>query len=122
MEKDCVFCKIVKGEIPTHKVYEDEHFLGILDIKPLGPGHTQVIPKEHHRWVWDVPNVGEMFEVARKIALAQKKAFGADTVRAQVYGEEVPHAHIWVWPECGGNETEFETNAEKIRSSLRTAP
>ena len=118
MENNCIFCKIVEGKIPSHKVYEDENFFAFLDINPMGPGHTQVIPKKHCRWVWDVSNVGEYFEVVKKIALAQKKAFNADMVRSQVYGEEVPHAHIWVWPETVGNAKDFANNAKKITEVL----
>ncbi|HEV7423619.1 MAG TPA: HIT domain-containing protein [Candidatus Paceibacterota bacterium] len=116
--ENCIFCKIVKGEIPSTKVYEDENFLVFLDIHPLAPGHVQIIPKKHYRWVWDVPNAGEFFEVAKKIALAQKKAFGADIVRSQIYGEEVEHAHIWVWPETVGNEKDISGNAKKIIEAL----
>ena len=115
---DCIFCKIVKGEIPSTKVYEDEKFLAFLDIRPLGPGHTQIIPKKHYQWVWDVPNVGEYFEVAKKIALAQKKAFNAYIVRAQIYGEEIPHAHIWVWPEVASDSSDIKGNAEKIIKAI----
>ncbi len=115
---DCVFCKIIKGEIPSTKVYEDDKFLAFLDITPLAPGHTQVIPKDHYRWVWDSPNIGEYFEVVKKIALAQKKAFNADIVRSQVYGEQVAHAHVWVWPEAPGDEKDFKGNAEKIIQAL----
>ena len=119
-EISCIFCKIVSKEIPSNIVYEDEKFLAFLDIRPLGPGHTQVIPKKHHRYVWDVPNAGEYFEVVRKIALAQKKAFGADIVRSQIYGEEVYHAHIWVWPELenDGTEKDFEGHKQKIIDAL----
>lgn len=115
----CIFCKIVKGEIPAIKVYEDENFLAFLDINPLGPGHTQVITKKHYRWVWDVPNAGEFFEVAKKIALAQKASFNADIVRSQIYGEEIPHAHIWVWPEVAGDEKNLNENAKKIKNALK---
>jgi len=96
--KDCVFCKIVKREIPAHIVYEDADFLAFLDIRPQSPGHTLVIPKTHYRWVWDVPNVGEYFEAVKKIAMAQKKAFGTDFILSKVVGEDVPHAHVWVFP------------------------
>ena len=57
--KDCIFCKIVSKEIPAHIVYEDGDFMVFLDIHPHTPGHVQVIPKQHVRWVWDVPDVGE---------------------------------------------------------------
>lgn len=117
---DCIFCKIVKREIPAHIVYEDDEFLAFLDIHPQTSGHTQIIPKEHHRWVWDVPNVGEYFEVARKIALAQRKAFGTDWILSRIVGDEITHAHIWVFPsnESKGDKLDFETNKKKILENL----
>jgi histidine triad (HIT) family protein len=115
---NCIFCKIIKGEIPSYKVYEDENFIAFLDINPRAPGHVQVIPKTHYRWVWDVPNAGDYFEIVKKIALAQKKAFGVDMIRSQVYGEEVAHAHIWVWPEIKGDAKDFATNLKKITEAL----
>jgi len=69
---DCIFCKIVKGEIPAFKVYEDNDFLAFLDINPISVGHTLLIPKKHYRWVYDVPNFGEYWQVAQKIALSIK--------------------------------------------------
>ena len=118
--KDCIFCKIVSGEIPTHKVYEEENFLALLDINPQSPGHTQVIPKKHCRWVWDVPEVGEYFEVVRKIAKAEQKAFGTDWILSRIIGDEIPHAHIWVFPndKVSGDKKDFAGNAEKIRGFL----
>jgi histidine triad (HIT) family protein len=117
---NCIFCKIVSGEIPSYKVYEDDSFLAFLDIHPQSPGHVQVIPKEHHRWVWDVPNVGEYFEVVRKIAKAQQKAFDTEWILSRIVGDEVEHAHIWVFPNKNvvGNATDFEENMQKIRDSL----
>jgi histidine triad (HIT) family protein len=107
----------VKGEIPAYKVYEDENFLAFLDINPQSPGHTQVIPKKHYRWVWDVPEIGKYFEVVKKIALAQQKAFDTDFILSKIIGDEVHHAHIWVFPnsKVSGDPKGFETNAEKIR-------
>jgi histidine triad (HIT) family protein len=116
--ENCIFCKIIKKEILANIIYEDEKFLAFLDIHPLAPGHIQVIPKKHYRWVWDVPNIGEYFEVVKKIALAQKKAFNADIVRSQVYGEEISHAHVWVWPETVGDEKDLAGNAKKIIARL----
>ncbi len=119
--ENCIFCKIVKGEIPSHKVYEDENFLAFIDINPQSPGHTQVIPKKHYRWVWDVPNVGEYFEVARKIALAQRKAFDTDFILSKTVGDEVEHAHIWVFPnsKVKGDKKDFAGNAEKIKKEIK---
>jgi histidine triad (HIT) family protein len=119
-DNNCIFCKIVKREIPAHIVYEDDKFLAFLDINPQSPGHTQVIPKSHYRWVWDVPNVGEYFELAKKIALAQRKAFDTDFILSKVVGDEVPHSHIWVFPnsEVKGNKKDFEINKNKIRENI----
>jgi histidine triad (HIT) family protein len=128
--ENCVFCKIVKGELPSFKVYEDEHFLAFLDINPVSPGHTLVIPKNHYRWVWDLPskeearagepNFNDYFGVAQKIALAQRRAFGTDWILSNVVGDEVHHAHIWVFPDrqIKGNKKDFEINAQKIRAEL----
>mgnify|MGYP003395810746 CR=1 FL=1 len=136
MEKNCVFCKIIRGEIPSNKVYEDENFLAFLSIDPESPGHTLVIPKEHYRWVWDLPagrqaspNIGEYFEVVRKIAKAQQKAFNTEWIIEKIVGEDVPHAHIWVYPGTkdgdppsqsfgGASKKDFEGNAEKIRKFI----
>ena len=118
--EDCIFCKIVRGELPSYKVYEDEHFLAFLDIHPQTPGHTQIIPKQHYRWVWDVPNIGAFFEVAKKIALAERKAFGTEWILSRIIGDEVEHAHIWVFPsnEAQGDKNDFTGNAEKLRQAL----
>ena len=79
-----------------------------------------VIPKKHYRWVWDVPNVGDYFEVARKVAKAQMKAFETDWILSKVVGEDVYHAHIWVYPNSNikGDPKDFEENAEKIKKGL----
>lgn len=117
---DCIFCKIVRGEIPSHKVYEDEEFLAFLDIHPQSVGHVQVIPKRHYRWVWDVPNMGAYFELVRKIAKAQQKAFSTEWILSKTIGDEVLHAHVWVFPNQNvvGDKNDFENNAEKIRAAL----
>ena len=125
-EKDCIFCKIVDGKIPAYKVYENDNFLAFLDINPKSAGHTQVIPKKHYRWVWDLPvdkqmspNIGEYFEITKKIAKAQQKAFGDEMIRSQIFGDEVPHAHIWVWSNNGsGDPKDFKTNTQKIKENL----
>lgn len=117
---NCIFCKIVRGEIPAQKVYEDERFIAFLDIHPQSPGHAQVIPKEHYRWVWDVPNVGQYFEVVTKVAKAQQKAFNTEWILSKIVGDEVEHAHIWVFPNNNvtGDPQDFAGNAEKIRAAL----
>ncbi len=122
IDSNCIFCKIARKEIATEIVYEDDNFLAFLDINPQSPGHVQVISKKHFRWVWDLPNVGDYFEVVRKIAKAQQKAFNTDWILSKIVGEEVPHAHIWVFPnsEISGDKTDIKGNAEKIRQALST--
>jgi histidine triad (HIT) family protein len=123
--ENCIFCKIVNKEIPTHIVYEDDNFVAFLDNYPQSPGHCQIIPKKHYRWVWQVPNAGEYFEVVKKVALAQQKAFDTDWILSKIVGEDVPHAHIWIYPAKAGPDSkiqgdpkDFELNAQKIKKFL----
>ena len=130
---DCIFCKIVKGEVPCYKIYEDENFLAFLDINPRNPGHTLVIPKKHFRWVWDVPNLQEYYKVVAKVANALKKALNTEQIASLVWGEEVPHAHVWLVPRFKNDgiglpftedtlkkisEKEMQELADKIKNSL----
>ena len=131
---DCIFCKIVKGELPSYKVYEDDGFIAFLDIFPLNKGHTLVIPKKHEQWVWDVENPGKYWEISTKIAKALRKAFNPDRIMSFILGEQVPHAHIWLVPRYpddghGTNikfenqkkftEQEYKDIAEQIKEKLK---
>jgi histidine triad (HIT) family protein len=120
--EDCVFCKIVRGELPARKVYEDDSFLAFIDTRPETPGHAQVIPKAHYRWIWEVPDFGAYFEVVKKIAQAQQKAFGTDWIIQKSVGDEVHHAHVWVFPggEVGGDKNDLDGNAAKLRRHVYT--
>jgi len=100
---DCVFCKIAAGEIPSYKVYEDDDFLAFLDITPRNPGHILVIPKKHYRWVWDLENIGDYYAVVGRIANALRQALKTEWVVSAVFGEEVPHAHVWLVPRFAGD-------------------
>ncbi len=130
---DCIFCKIAKGEIPSHKVYEDKEFLAFLDINPVNPGHCLVIPKKHYRWVWDVENIDEYYKFVGKVANAIRKAFGIEQIASVIWGEEIPHAHVWLIPRFANDglenpfregtikkipREEMENIAKKIRESF----
>lgn len=119
-EHSTIFKKIIDGEIPCYKIYEDDTFLAFLDIHPEAPGHTLIIPKQESRWVWDVKEYEAYWIFTRKIVFALKKAFDTDWVLSKVIGDEVPHAHIHVWPGIpkNGSETDFERIAEKIKKAL----
>lgn len=101
--------------------------MAFLDIHPQSPGHAQVIPKKHFRWVWDLPadrqmspNIGAYFEVAQKIAKAQQRAFKTEWVLLKIIGDEVEHAHMWIFPNStiDGDKMDFAGNAKKIRVAL----
>lgn len=100
-EKDCIFCKIIRGEIPCYKVYEDDNYLAFLDIAPFTEGHLQVIPKKHYRWVWEVEDIGGYFEVVRKVVKKCQKAFDDEFVASIVWGQMIPHAHVQILPSPG---------------------
>lgn len=99
MEPRCIFCKIVAGEMPSFNVYEDENYLAFMDIFPRTKGHTLVIPKKHYRWVYDVPNFGEYFEIAKKVAMNVQNVVKSRFISFVTVGEEVPHAHIHILPQ-----------------------
>ena len=100
MIENCIFCKIISGEIPTNFTYEDEFVVAFPDIKPMAPGHTLLIPKEHHQWFYEVPDaVSDIwFSAAKQLAKQLKAEQGADYVRLSIIGKDVPHAHIHLIP------------------------
>ncbi len=95
-----IFTKIVQGDIPSYKIYEDDKFFVFLDAFPLAKGHTLVIPKQEIDYLFDLPDdlYAEMQMLAKKIALALKKAIPCKRIGVAVLGLEVPHAHIHLVP------------------------
>ncbi len=102
---DCIFCKIVAGQIPCTRVYEDDAVLAFMDIGPIVKGHTLVIPKAHHDPLTAVPSdlLARVIEVVRRVAAAQVAGLKADGVNVHqsngaVAGQVVPHVHFHVIP------------------------
>ncbi len=95
-----LFSKIVAGEIPSHKVAEDEEFFAFLDINPVAAGHTLVIPKKEVDYLFDIDDalLGRMMAFAKRVARAQEAAIACRRVGMAVIGLEVPHAHIHLIP------------------------
>ena len=95
-----IFSKIVQGEIPCHKIAEDDQFLAFLDVMPLVEGHTLVIPKQEIDYIFDLdPEVlAGLMKFAQRIAPAIKKAISCKRVGVAVIGLEVPHAHVHLVP------------------------
>lgn len=104
--QDSIFTKIVKGEIPCHKVYEDEHTLAFLDIHPKQPGHVLVIPKQQVEFVWDLNDdlYLAVTTTAKKVAQRLREVLGKPYVGEQIMGIDVPHAHVHVFPFANGEE------------------
>ena len=95
-----IFTKIIKGEIPCFKLYEDEHFFAFLDISPLAKGHTLVVPKQEVDYIFDLDQstyLGLM-EVAKRLGKAIELAVPCKRIGIAVVGLEVPHAHVHLIP------------------------
>ena len=101
---DCVFCRIIKGEIPSFKVYEDDNYLAFFDLSQFTPGHTLIIPKKHFTFVWDVDDIEGYYNVVKKIALHYKSELGFKYTDSMVFGRGVPHAHVHVIPHNGDDK------------------
>jgi len=133
---DCIFCKIIKGEVPAHKVYEDEHALAFLDINPNSVGHTLVIPKTHFEDIFALSEevIPSLFEAVQKVAAAVKQATKADGINiamnnGKAAGQDVFHSHFHIIPRHEGDwkvhhqhvkyaKGQAEETSKKIASSL----
>ena len=117
---DCIFCKIIAGEIPSAKIYEDELVYAFLDISPINFGHTLVIPKEHHQSAATIPEetAGRMFRIASRIGILLKRldefdAYNLHLADGSAAGQVVMHAHLQVIPR--GAEDGFRWNWRQLK-------
>lgn len=129
-----IFSKIVAGEIPAHKVAENDEFLAFLDISPMAIGHTLVIPKQEIPYIFDVDDalLGRMMVFAKRVAKAVEASIPCARIGVGVVGLEVPHCHIHLIPlqnsvgemNFGGpklspSNEELAAVAQKIRSNFK---
>lgn len=139
IDKDCIFCRIISGEIPADKVYEDKDILAFLDISPANKGHTLVVPKKHYETILDVPKdlLCNIMIAVRKISKAiidslDVPAFYVRINNFKEAGQVVPHLHVHIIPRFSGDglqqwptkkyeNGETKEIAEKIRGHLKTA-
>ncbi len=125
-----LFTRIVLGEVPCHKILEDERFLAFLDVRPINPGHTLVIPKQEVDYIFDLEDdlLGDLVKFAKKAAGPIRKAMPCKKVGLMVAGLEVPHVHIHLVPifEVGdlnfakarsASAEELASVAQKIRAA-----
>jgi len=133
--QDCIFCKIIKGEITSLKIYEDKKVLAFLDINPVNIGHTLIIPKKHFENIYDLPEetANHIMKIAKRISIALKKS-GADGTNISINngkaaGQVIFHFHTHViprfiednltpWPAKKPKEGELEEIAKKIILAL----
>jgi histidine triad (HIT) family protein len=99
----CVFCRIISGELPSYKIYEDESYLAFLDISQFTTGHTVVIPKKHTQYVWEMSDINDYYIVIQKIA-NHYRFLGFEYVDSIIFGRKVPHAHVHLIPHSGDSE------------------
>lgn len=134
-EKDCVFCKIIAGEIPSTAVYEDEDFKAILDVNPAARGHVIIIPKKHAANIFELEEeeAAKVFPIAKKIATALMKTYNCDGINVlqnngEAAGQTVFHLHVHVVPRYydddvnimwqPGETPDLKAVAEEIRKNL----
>ena len=110
MAESCIFCKIASGAIPCAKVWESERLLAFLDISPVNPGHTLLIPKGHVESVFSLGSAdyAEIFEAARRLSGPLLKATGSKRIGVIIEGFLIPHAHVHLVPINRGGELSFE--------------
>lgn len=110
-----IFSKIIKGEIPSHKIAENDRFYAFLDVFPLVPGHTLVVPKIETDYIFDLSDeeLREILSFSKPIAKAIEKAFPCKRCGIAVIGLEVPHAHVHLVPIYTADDLNF--TREKLK-------
>lgn len=113
--EETIFTKIIYGDIPSYKIYEDDKTFAFLDIHPVQPGHVLVVPKKPIEFLWDLPDEDylALMAAAKKVARHQREILGVPYVGVKVVGVDVPHAHIHLIP--------FRTTAEFSQPQDTTA-
>ena len=116
----CVFCQIIKGLEPAHRVWESDEFLAFLTIHPCNPGHTCLIPKVHVDYVFDLqePLYSRIFRVAKQLAGPLKSATDAKRIGIAVEGFSVPHVHLHLVPLYDVSELDPHRHIAQTRDEL----
>ncbi|WEL19934.1 HIT family protein [Candidatus Nanohalococcus occultus] len=131
MSEDCVFCKIIEGQIPSNKVYEDENVVAFLDANPVSKGHTLVVPKAHVDTVFDAESMEYMWKPIVKVANAIREAFDVEDMNinqnnGSLAGQEVDHLHFHLTPRYDGSEIDISynrsepENADEVAEQIRS--
>jgi len=126
-----VFCKIIKGDMPSYKVYEDEKLMAFLDANPVSKGHTLVVPKKHVENIHESEGMDYMWDGIVKVANAVKESLGAEGINieqnnGEVAGQEVFHLHFHITPRYDGSEIDLNyerselENGDKISDDIKS--
>ena len=115
---DCIFCKIIKGEIPSYTIYEDEKMKAFLDVNPVSNGHVLLIPKKHYKNFLDTPDelIKEMYHIIKtKIYPLLEEKLKITGLSICQIGKDVNHYHIHLIPQYEDEEFDFKYNKENIK-------
>lgn len=114
MQEPSIFTLIINGDIPSHKIYEDDRVLAFLEIHPIMEGHTLVVPKKQvdHIWDLDEDDYEYLWSVVKKIGTHMREVIGSPRVGVTVEGFGVPHAHIHLLPIYHGNDLKRQQNKD----------
>ena len=114
--ENCIFCKIIRNEVPAHKVWEDQKFLAFLDINPVNVGHLLIIPKKHVSYIFDLeePDYSEIFRQAKFLAKPLQQITKAKRIGVAIEGFGVDHIHVHLVPV--NNAGELDPNRAKTAS------
>jgi histidine triad (HIT) family protein len=120
MQEPSIFTRIINGEIPAHKIYEDDRIIAFLDMLPINEGHTLVVPKKQvdHIWDLDQDEYDYLWKTAKKISNHIWKVLESPRVGAIVEGFGVPHAHIHIVPIYNHNDLQKPTRLEPTHEAL----
>ncbi len=112
--EDSIYTKIIKGQVPCHKIYEDDKTIAILDIHPLQPGHTLVIPKKQIEFVWDLPDEDyrAVMDITKKAARRLREVLPPPYIHERIVGIDVPHAHVQLIPFTSADELRVEQDMD----------
>ena len=122
LNEKCIFCKIVKGDIPCSKIFEDDYVLSFLDIAPANKGHALIVTKNHYETLLDIPDedLNDLMLKAKKLARAMSSALGIDGFNIlmnnkKVAGQLVPHTHVHIIPRFKGDGINLNWRANKYK-------
>ena len=126
-DENCIFCRIAAGEIPSKTIYEDERFRVILDLGPVTRGHALILPKEHYRNIYELPEdvAGDVMKLAKRMTVQMTQKLHCDGFNLlqnneEVAGQSVFHFHMHLIPRYKGDQAGFGWNDGTLKDEVKT--